>query len=167
MNINTIFKEVKGRSIDLCGVNYANAYQQKDIKTATAIMYLLQQQGLEVAQGYAFFYDQNNGLCSIDIVEDIFVEQNQNEKIELSEELDNYIEDILQASVGTKISNTLVSAAKVHFYKTVMAPEKPSEQDFYNLFSDEQQRSGYKVGKRFWRAFGEIREERNNQSQPE
>lgn len=167
MNINTLFKEFKGRDIDLLGVNYANAYQKKDIKTATAIIYLLQHQGVDVAQGYGFVYDKDYGIYSSDIVEDIFLQQNQYEKIEVSQELSDCIEDILHASVGTRLSETLVSAVKVHFYKSVIEPFNATEQDFYKHFADEQQKAGYKVGKRFWRVLNEVKQERIAENQPE
>lgn len=168
MNINTFFKEIKGRNIDLSGVDYTNAYQQKDIKTATAIMYLMQHQGVEDAQNYGFRYDKDYGIYSSDIVEDIFMQQNQHEKIEYSQELSDYIDDIIQASnVGYKISDTLISAVKVHFYTKVIEPIKCTEEEFYRLFSDEQKNNGYKTGKKFWKNLSAIRQERINQSQPE
>lgn len=178
MNINTIFRTIVGRDINLTNVNYGNAYESEDIKAATALMFILQKFNYKVPQNYSFAYNEKRGIYSHDLVEDVLEQALEIEtNVEMGEELIDLFQQLhLSVDSKRKITSGLTSAVQYHYYSDWCRPTNRSEQDYLKFFPQRHPKESYKLGKQVWKsinAYEKARQEAQkadkslDQAQPE
>lgn len=169
MNINTIFRTLVGRDINLTNINYDNVYECEDIKAATALMFILQKFNYKVPQSYSFAYNDKRGVYSHNLVEDILEQANERESnVEIDDELVDLFQQLhLSVDPKRKITSGLTSAVQYHYYADWCRPSKRSEQDYLQFFPQRHPKESYKLGKQVWKSLEEYEKNRQNQAQPE
>lgn len=179
MEINTLFKAVFGRNINLTGVNYENAYESEDIKAAISLMYILDKYNYNVPHNYSFAYNKKHGVVySRELVEDIFYQSNEAEN---DMQIDTDIADSIQPlrlllDPKRKATSGFISATQYGYYASMRKPINRSEEEYYDMFPQRHPKDSYNLGKHIWKsikAYEKARQEAQkadkslDQAQPE